>query len=64
MKEVRQGMEVIEKTRWEGNKTVGLKRVRRNMKRIQQKRTTRVSRERRPLKIPEGRDLRGFEQRL
>ena len=33
MKEVRQGMEVIEKTRWEGDKTVGFERVRRRVKR-------------------------------
>ena len=33
MKEVGQGMEVIEKTRWEGHKTVGVERVRRRMKR-------------------------------
>ena len=28
MKEVGQGMEVTEKTRWEGDKTVGVERVR------------------------------------
>ena len=28
-----QGMEVIEKTRWEGDKTVGVERVRTRMKR-------------------------------
>ena len=28
-----QGMEVIEKTRWEGDKTVGVERVRGRMKR-------------------------------
>ena len=33
MKEGRQRMEVIEKTRWEGDKTVGVERVRRRMKR-------------------------------
>ena len=33
MKEGGQGMEVIEKTRWEGYKTVGIERVRRRMKR-------------------------------
>ena len=33
MKEVCQGMEVIEKTRWEGDKTVGVERIRRKMKR-------------------------------
>ena len=33
MKEVGQGMKVIEKTRWEGDKTVGEERVRRRMKR-------------------------------
>ena len=33
MKEGFQGMEVIEKTRWEGNKTVVEKRLRRRMKR-------------------------------
>ena len=33
MKEGGQGMEVIEKTRWEGDKTVGVERVRRRMKR-------------------------------
>ena len=33
MKERRQGMEVIEKTRWEGDKTVGVKIVRTRMKR-------------------------------
>ena len=33
MKEEGQGMEVIEKTRWEGGKTVGVERVRRRMKR-------------------------------
>ena len=32
MKEVGQGMEVIEKTRWEGDKTVGTERVRTRMK--------------------------------
>ena len=32
MKEGGQGMEVIEKTRWEGDKTVGVDRVRRRMK--------------------------------
>ena len=33
MKEGGQGMEVIEKTRWEGNKTVGAERVKTRMKR-------------------------------
>ena len=33
MKEVVQGMEVIEKTRWEGDKTVGVERVRTRIKR-------------------------------
>ena len=33
MKEGGQGMEVIEKTRWEGDKTVGVEKVRRRMKR-------------------------------
>ena len=33
MKEGEQGMEVIEKTRWEGDKIVGAERVRRRMKR-------------------------------
>ena len=33
MKEFCQGMEVIEKTRWEGDKTVGVERVRTRMKR-------------------------------
>ena len=33
MKEGGQGTEVIEKTRWEGDKPVGVKRVRRRMKR-------------------------------
>ena len=33
MREGGQGMEVIEKTRWEGDKTVGGERVRRRMKR-------------------------------
>ena len=33
MKEDGQGMEVIEKTRWEGDKTVGVERVRRRMMR-------------------------------
>ena len=33
MKEFSQGMEAIEKTRWEGNKTVGVERMRRRMKR-------------------------------
>ena len=33
MKEGRQGMKVIEETRWEGDKTVGAVRVRRRMKR-------------------------------
>ena len=33
MKEVSQGMEVIEKTRWEGDKTVGVERMRTRMKR-------------------------------
>ena len=33
MKEGEQGMEVTEKTRWEGYKTVGVERVRRRMKR-------------------------------
>ena len=34
MKEGGQGMEVIEKTRWEGDKTVGIERVRRMKKGI------------------------------
>ena len=33
MKEFRQGMKIIEKTKWEGDKTVGVERVRRRMKR-------------------------------
>ena len=33
MKEGGQGMEVIEKTRWDGDKTVGLEKVRTRMKR-------------------------------
>ena len=33
MKEDRQGMEVIEKTRWEGDKTVGVEIVRTSMRR-------------------------------
>ena len=33
MKEVGQGMEVIEKTKWEGDKTVEVERVRTRMKR-------------------------------
>ena len=33
MKEGDQGMEVIEKTRWEGIKSIGVERVRRRMKR-------------------------------
>ena len=33
MKEGGQGMEIIEKTRWEGDKTVGVERVRIRMKR-------------------------------
>ena len=33
MKEESQGMEVIEKTRWEGDNTQGVERVRRRMKR-------------------------------
>ncbi len=33
MEEGGQKMKVIEKTRWEGGKTVGVKRVRRRMKR-------------------------------
>ena len=33
MKEGGQGMEVVEKTRWEGDKTVGVKRVRMRIKR-------------------------------
>ena len=33
MKEGGQGMEVIEKTRWEGDKTVGVERVKTRMKR-------------------------------
>ena len=33
MKERGQGMEVIEKTRWEGGKSVGVEIVRRRMKR-------------------------------
>ena len=33
MEEGGQGMKVIEKTRWEGGKTVGVKRARRRMKR-------------------------------
>ena len=33
MKEGGQGMEVIEKTRWEGDKAVGVEIVRRRMKR-------------------------------
>ena len=34
MKEGGQGMEVIEETRWEGDKTVGVERVRRMMRRM------------------------------
>ena len=34
MKEGDQGMEVIEKTRWEGDKTVGAERVRRMKRRM------------------------------
>ena len=34
MKEGGQRMEVTEKTRWEGDKTVEVKRVRRKMKRV------------------------------
>ena len=33
MKEGAQGMEVIEKTRWEGDKTVGVERVRTRIRR-------------------------------
>ena len=33
MKEVGQGVEIIEKTRWEGDKTVGAERMRTRMKR-------------------------------
>ena len=33
MKEGGQGMEVMEKARWEGDKTVGVERVRTRMKR-------------------------------
>ena len=33
MKEGGQGMEAIEKTRWEGEKTIGVERVRTRMKR-------------------------------
>ena len=33
MKEGGQGMEVIENTRWEGDKTVGVERMRTKMKR-------------------------------
>ena len=33
MKEEGQGMEVIEKTRWEGDKTVGVESVRTRMRR-------------------------------
>ena len=33
MKERGQGMEVIEKTRWKGSKTVGIERMRTRMKR-------------------------------
>ena len=33
MKEGGQGIEVIEKTRWKGDKTVGLERMRTRMKR-------------------------------
>ena len=34
MKEGGQGMEVIEKTRWEGDKTVEVKRVRTRVKKV------------------------------
>ena len=51
-------MEVIEKTRWEGDKTVGVERVRRRMKRgmDEMKRVRRVTRLKRPEKTPDGRE--------
>ena len=57
MKEGGQGMEVIEKTRLEGDKTVGVERVRR-MKRgmDEMKRVRRATSLERPEKTPDGRE--------
>ena len=51
-------MEVIEKTRWEGDKTVGVKRVRARMKRgmDDMKRVLRETSLERPEKTPDGRE--------
>ena len=58
MKEGGQGMEVIEKTRWEGDKTVGIERVRKRMKRgmNEMKRVRRETSLERPEKTPDGRE--------
>ena len=60
MKEGGQGIEVIEKTRWEGGKTVGVESVRRRMKRgrDKMKRVWRETRLERPEKTPDGREER------
>ena len=60
MKEGGQGMEVIEKTRWEGDKTVGEERVRTRMKRgmDEMKRVWRETSFERPEKTPDGREER------
>ena len=53
-------MKVIEKTRWEGGKTVGVERVRRRMKRgmDKMKRVWRETRLERPENTPDGREER------
>ena len=58
MKEEGQGMEVIEKTRWEGDKIVEGERVRRRMKRgmDEMKRVRSEASLERPEKIPDGRE--------
>ena len=60
MKEVGQGMEVIEKTRWEGDKAVGVESVRTRMKRgmDEMKRVLRETSLERPEKTPDGREER------
>ena len=58
MKEGGQGIEVIEKTRWEGDKTVVSERVRTRMKRgmDKMKKYIRATSLERPEKIPDGRE--------
>ena len=58
MKERFQGMEAIEKTRWEGDKTVGAESVRGKMKREidEMKRIRREASLERPEKTPIGRE--------